>query len=257
MLLILSGLTMSKIYSQAEKISEYNVVSNMFRVDNLGYFYFVSGSALTKTDSDFNIIASYDSKNNGEISDIDATDPFRLLIFYKDFNKLVFLDNELAELRDPVMLDDLQVFSVDAVCSSTQGSFRLFDGQKSTIVSYDKDLNLIQTGVNLYSCVKSQNAYKIRESNNYVFAQFGTDYIVTLDKFGNFYKKAEFENIESFDFVNDNLYLLINSHVYKCNPDDSLSEIVLPIQDKLIGFAMKNEFLFVLSQKSLITFKIL
>lgn len=257
LLIVLSGIMISQLSAQTERITEYNIVSSMFRIDNLGYLYFVNGNTLTKMDGDFKTVAIYDNKKNGAISDIDVSDPFRVLVFYRDFNKLIFLDNELTELRDPILLDDLQIYNVDAVCSSTQGSFKLFDSQNCFIVSFDKDLNVLQTGINLYSLVKTQKVQKIRESNNYTYAQFDDGIFITLDKFGNFFRKSKFENLKSFNLLNDRLFLLTDTGIYKCGYDDSLIEIVNSADIKIVDFAVRNNFLYVLSEKSLITFIIL
>ncbi|MDD3740017.1 MAG: hypothetical protein PHH30_02140, partial [Bacteroidales bacterium] len=156
-LILIVSLIYNILYSQTEIIKEYNVDAEKVRVDNLGYIYLVKGTQLSRYDSDLIKLAQYDYKLNGEITSVDVSDPFRLLVFYKDFNRIVFLDNYLAELRDPIYLDDILIYSTDAVCSSNQGGFRVFDNQNSSVVSFNKDLNITQTGTNLYSISENQS----------------------------------------------------------------------------------------------------
>jgi hypothetical protein len=243
--------------AQYEKISEFPVNASSFAVDNLGNFYFVTGNSLTKTDSEFNIISVYDNKSNGDISDIDISNPFRIQLFYRDFNTLIFIDNTLAELRAPIMLDDLQIYSADAVCSSAQGSFRIYDNQNSAVVSFDKDLKIIQTGVNLYSVSDSKKLLKLRETNNYVFVLFESGRMIILDKFGNFYKDPNWQNVESFDYINDELFVLSQNVIYKVDSEWQLAENMKLSDLKILQFEITPSFLFILTEKSLITFKIL
>jgi hypothetical protein len=245
------------LYSQTEIIKEYNVDAEKIRVDNLGYVYLVKGTLLSRFDSELIKIAQYDYKLNGEITSVDASDPFRILVFYEDFNRIVFLDNYLTELRDPIYLDDLLIYSTNAVCSSNQGSFRVYDNQNSSVISFNKDLNITQTGTNLYSISGNQNVIKIKESNNFVYVLLKSGEIVILDKFANFVKKPDWKNIKTFDCINDKLYLLIDSEIYFSNENYELIKISDLKVANIADFAISVNRLFILTEKSLITFKIL
>lgn len=250
-------ITSNVVHAQIERLNEYDIESEKIRVDNLGYLYTAKGTLLSKFDKDINKISQYDLKSNGEITDLDASNPFRLLVFYKDFNRIIFLDNYLAELRDPILLDDLFIYSTNAVCSSTQGSFRVFDNQNSSVNSYDKDLNLIQTGTNMFSLSENHSVIKIKESNNSVYVLFNSGEIVILDKFANFVNKPNWQDIKTFDCIDDKLYLLINSEIYLADENYELTKISNFKIDNIIDFAITVNRLFILTEKSLITFKIL
>ncbi|HNQ67904.1 MAG TPA: hypothetical protein PKN32_05980 [Bacteroidales bacterium] len=245
------------VFSQTEIIEEFNVEADKVRVDNLGYIYLVIGTQLSRFDSDLIKIAQYDYKLNGEITNVDVSDPFRLLIFYKDFNRLIFLDNSLTELRDPIYMDDLLIYSTNAVCSSNQGSFRVFDNQNSSVISFNKDLDITQKGTNLYSILGNQNVIKIKESNNFVYALSSSGEIIILDKFANFVKKPDWKNIKTFDCINDKLYLLIDSEIYYADENYEIIKIQDLTLANILDFAISVNKLYVLTEKSLITFKIL
>ncbi len=256
-LLILSGFVFNEVIAQSSKISEFNIEATKFSVDNLGYFYFVNGSSLIKTDGNFDTIARYSDKTHGEISEIDVSNPFRILVFYKDFNLIVFLDNQLATLRDPVQLDDLGFYSVDAVCTSATGSFRLYDNQSSSVITIGKDLDIIQTGTNLYSIAGDYNAVKMRESANFVFVQLASGYIIRLDKFSNFSNNRFCGDGICFDCFNDDLYIINESSVYGLDDQNNITFYYNFEPLKIRDFKIRADKLFILSEKSLITFKIL
>lgn len=245
------------MYSQTEIIKEYNVYAEKIRVDNLGYVYLVKGTQISRFDSDLIKIAQYDYKLNGEITTVDVSDPFRVLVFYEDFNRIIFLDNNLTELRDPIFLDDLLIYSTNAVCSSNQGGFRVYDNQNSSVISFNKDLNITQTGTNLYSISENQNVIKIKESNNFVYVLLNSGKLVILDKFANFVKKPDWKNIKTFDCINDKLYLLINSEIYFSDENYELIKFSDLEVANIVDFAISVNRLYILTEKSLITFKIL
>lgn len=256
-LIIFLLFSVSSLFSQIEKTSEFETDQDIFTVDNLGNFYFIKGSTLTKTDSEYAILGVYDNKSFGELTDIDATDPFRVLLFYHDFSIIIFVDNYLAPLRDPINLYDLEIDYADAVCSSSYNGFRVYETQNSNIKSFDKNLKVYQTGSNLYPYIKNGRAIKIRESNNYVFMHFENYKIVILDKFGSLYKNPEQMSADDFDYINDELFLLKDSIIYRVDENWEMVVIADFSGINIRDFEISPGYLFILTEKSLITFKIL
>lgn len=245
------------LFAQKSEIKSLSTNAEIFDIDNLGYCYFVEGNKIIRTDAEFKNLSEYSDKSYGNITELDVSNPFRLLLFYKDFNAIVFLDNKLSPLRDPIMLDDLGFFSIDAVCSSSSGSFRVYDNQTGSVVTVGNDLKILQTGTNLYSITGDQKATKIRETANYVFVQLENGYILRLDKFGNYANSFFGGEGISFDCINDDVYIISNSELNGYSP---INEKIfyynfdsMPIKD----FKIKGKYLYILAEKSLITFQIL
>jgi hypothetical protein len=67
--------------------------------------------------------ASGDNKNLGDISFVDASNMLRILVFYKDFLQVVFLDNTLSANGETVSFDKIGFQQAQLVCSSHIGNF--------------------------------------------------------------------------------------------------------------------------------------
>lgn len=242
---------------KAQQIDAFATTATLFDIDNLGYYYFAEGSKLIQTDSEFNTLQEYSDKSYGDINIIDVSNPLRILLFYKDFNVIVFLDNKLAPLRDPIMLDDLGLYSIDAVCSTTTGSFRVYDNQTSTVITIGSDLKVLQKGTNLYSVAGDQKAIMLKETANFVFLQTENSWIIRMDKFGNYIETIANDAAITFDCVNDEIYTISKSNLSGFDNRNErfffYSFDPMPIKD----FKIKDKKLFILSEKSLITFRIL
>lgn len=241
----------------AQEINSFETKATHFEIDNLGFHYFTEGSKLIQTDSEFNTLYEYSDKSYGDISIIDVSNPFQILVFYKDFNVVLFLDNKLSPLRDPIILDDLGLYSIDAVCSTSTGSFRVYDNQTSTVITIGGDLNIVQKGTNLYSVAGDQKAISLKETANFVFLQTENTWIIRMDKFGNYIETIANDQGITFDCLNDDVFIITKTSV---SGFDSKNERIffysfdpLPIKD----FEIKDNKLFILSEKSLITFRIL
>jgi hypothetical protein len=255
-IIVVSFFAISLIVS-AQKTNSFTTTATLFDIDNLGFYYFAEGSKLMQTDSEFNSLYEYSDKSYGEISIVDVSNPFRILVFYKDFNVILFLDNKLSPLRAPLILDELGLYSVDAVCSSATGSFRVYDNQTCTVITIGSDLNVQQKGTNLYSVAGDQKAIALKETANFVFLQTENSWIIRMDKFGNYIETIANDQGIAFDCVNDDVHIIAKTSV---SGFDSRNERFffysfdpLPIKD----FKIKDNKLFILSEKSLITFRIL
>jgi hypothetical protein len=245
------------LIAQLEQTSSFDITANRIYLDKLGNFYFQTDNQFLKTDKFFNKMSEYDSRTFGQISNADVSDPMRVLLYYSEFNSLIFLDNTLSILRAPINLDDLNLFNVDAICNSSMGSFRVYSSQTSSVITYDKDLKQTQIGANLFPIVEKSRAIQMKESNNYVFVLFDSGKVVALDKFGNYLNLFAKDNTQLIGVFNDDLFLITDKSMVRINPKTG-DEFVMEINNlEIIDFVIDNKLVHLLTENSLITFKIL
>ncbi|MDL2262125.1 hypothetical protein LJC11_01325 [Bacteroidales bacterium OttesenSCG-928-I21] len=232
------------------------VDADKFYIDKLENYYYQKNNSITRYDKNFKQIATYDNKSFGDIACVDVSNPFKILVFYNEINRLVYLDNYFAELRTPIRLDDLGFFTSNAVCSSSQGGFWIYDNQAAQVVLVDADLLKTQQGVNLFSVVKSSSVKSMLESNSFLFLLFESEQLVILDKFGNFYKNFDNLNIKYFDVLNDIAYLVCdkNLEIYNVETGEFFTYLLPDID--IEGFQVSLENMIFLSNKNIIYFKL-
>lgn len=240
--------------AQIKIIDNKSVKADDFRIDKLGNYYFVKDNNIIKHDKNFIPKAEYSNNLLGEISSIDVSNPFRIMIYYKDFNQIVFLDSELAELKSPVSLDELNLFDAVAVCYSLNGGFWAFRDHSSQIVQFSSQLRQVQQGAQIMRAAKDRKPLKMIETANNVFIRFDSNNIFILDNFGSFVDKIYIEEIIDFTAVENlivsidkNFIKLINIHNFKIN------EKFLNIENIKALDVFGRKF-YVLTDQSLITF---
>ena len=94
-----------------------DVDASAVEVDRLGNIYLVRNNTVAKYDAEMNFICAYDNYPAGSMSSLDVSNPFKVIVFYSEFNKLIYLDSKLAELLSPLMLDDAGLYNIKVVCS--------------------------------------------------------------------------------------------------------------------------------------------
>lgn len=187
---------------------------DFFRLDNMGNIYLVKGCSVVKQNANGKIVATFDNRQFGNITDLDVSNPLKIIAFYKDFNVLQLLDNYLAPISTPILLDDLELYDNDAACSVANSGFALFDYQNANIKIFDNNLNISYNGTSLFGVINDQHITKIRETNNLFVLLFENGQMILLDKFGNFYDHINNLNISDFDHVNDDIFFIANNKLY-------------------------------------------
>lgn len=111
--------------------------------DPLGNFYLVNNSQIIKTDSTGTVLFTYSDPESGLISYFDVSDPFRVLVYYKEYNQLRILDRTLSPLSEAVALDELNIFKPLGIAKSSLGGFWVIDGSASSLLFIDHKLSTV------------------------------------------------------------------------------------------------------------------
>ena len=138
------GLSLLLLFTKGnaqELIHTFSEPFNMAYSDPFGQFYLVQEDQIVKTDSLGQILYTFSDPGMGNVSWIDASDPFRVLVYYRSFNQIIFLDRTLSTLGDPVNLDDLEIFVPAGICRSSLGGFWIIDKTNSSLIHLDNELN--------------------------------------------------------------------------------------------------------------------
>ncbi len=251
-LLIISG---HFIVAQINIQHTIDYTADYFRIDKLGHFYFVNDGSVSKYNKNFEKIAEYNNNLFGELAELDVTNPFRIMLYYADFNKIVFLDSNLAELRSAISLDDLGIFDAGVVSYSSTGGFWVFRTQNSQAVNYTQSLQKIQKGTELGFAGAGQEPIKMLETPRNIIIAFEDNQIFILDNFGTFHKKINTGNIVDVAISDFYIYVLEKEVLNIININTLNTQSVSLILDyKIKSIQVRGNTIFGLTDKSLITF---
>lgn len=238
--------------SQVVELWRRPIFADCVQVDRLGNIYTIHNNIVTKYDENLNVQCSYDNYAAGNISLLDVTNPFKIIVFYAEFNKSVYLDNNLSLLQSAINLDDAGFYNTTSVASSSFGGFWLFDEQEMCVRRLESDLSTSVQGTNIYAKLGDSNVVYIKESANYIFLLTSKSAIIVLDKFANYFTTIELE-AECSDFCTDNDILYCNSakgiQVFDLTRQTQ-TEIEVPYSTKI--FSVRQGKLFVVCDNMLI-----
>jgi len=249
--------SLNSVFAQDSAFLVFDTNANGLEIDNLGNIYLINSNVVTKYDANMNFLCAYDNYPAGSMSSIDTHNPFKVIVFYSEYNKLIYLDSKLSELYSPIFLEDAKLYNTKVVCSSSFGGFWVFDEQNVCVRRVSSNLEISQQGTNIYDKLGEANVIAMRESISYLFLLTDDGKFLILDKFGNFYKVIDIgEPCSDFCIDNDMLYYSKNGEIFAYDiMEDKI--VTIPSDGKADKFRIRHDLLYMLIDNKLKCSKIL
>lgn len=188
-----------------------------FTVDNLENIYLVnSNDQLKKIDANgdsagvFNNVRKY-----GKLFSIDATNPLKLLLYYKNFATIVVLDRFL-NVRNTINLGKKNIFKVNAIATSYDNNIWLFDEGDSKLKKIDDNGDVLVETVdfrNLFDTVPSP--VKITDQDGFLYLYDTLRGFYTFDYYGALKNNMPFLHWNNTEVIGKNLYGFKDNRLYQ------------------------------------------
>ena len=229
--------------------------SDFFTTDNQSNVYDVKANELTKYNKDGKLLYKYSNKNYGNISFVDASNMLRILIFYKNFLQVVYLDNTLSANGETVSLDKIGFQQTQLVCSSYNNSMWIYDQQNFSLVRLDRNLETIQQTNNLNALQNDTlQPNSILEYDNRVYLNNPKTGILIFDIYGTYYKTIPVKNATQFQPIGDWVYYLVDKKVKAYNiKTTEEKEFEMPLPD-FRNFRLEMGILMLQIDKSIVLY---
>lgn len=142
-------------------------VDTFFGADSFGNFYYSQKETLYKKTATQTY--SFYALGLGEIESVDLLNPLKISLFYKDFNTVIILDNQLSEI-ERINFNTRKVFRVAAFASTGfERHLWIFDNdlQRLELYNYAEDATRVAT--------QPVNKKIIAQAGNYNYCWLYTD----------------------------------------------------------------------------------
>jgi hypothetical protein len=207
---------------------------NQFTCDNICNTYLVNGEEVSKYNSSGKLFLKYSNKRFGNITTIDATNALKVLLYYKDFQQLVFLDSQLSQNGDPISLESLGYEQTDLVCSSFNNSFWIYNKQANELVRFDENSQQIAKTGNLKQLLQAELKPDFMiEHSSYLYLNCPDIGIYVFDMYGTFTKIIGLKNLHAFQ-VNGEIIYFFRGNSFCSYSTKAFEEKSIPYADTLI-----------------------
>jgi hypothetical protein len=180
-----------------------------FLCDALGNSYEVSADNLTKHSTNFNIDFRLSTLQYGTSAQLDLTNPLVPFLFFQDQSSLVFFDNNLNVLQDPIFLNEKFQGQITCVAGSKGDALWLYDINSSTLIRTNRKFEILSQSANLSYLTKfSLQPIQIIENGQRVYLIDAENGILLFSIFGNLELKSAFK-------TSDPVYQWNNSIIFR------------------------------------------
>jgi hypothetical protein len=177
------------LIASADLIGQINV-----SVDIQGNTYKWSAFEIKKLNSSNEIVFTWQNPSGGAIQWVDVSDPFRILTYSKELNQIIWLNNKLAPIGDPVHLSDFDLLEPIGIGMARDGGIWLLDAASNHLVKQSKRMETeISAPVRIGEILTEQTWIQIAEWKQFLALLLPGKQLWIADLFGQVLKKIPTE----------------------------------------------------------------
>ncbi len=189
-------------FGQVEIENIIDVEADNIYSDNFDNLYVLSENVFIKYNEEGKKTASFFPENGEEITCVDVRNPFKIILFFSNQNKIILLDNKLIQISEDLYLDRIEVFGDALISRATIGGFWVYDKINSQLLKlkpnfsleYKKDLNFSEEIISI-----TDNA------SNVLFQKSTREFISYNINTRNIENLPIYKTSDSYRFINNEL----------------------------------------------------
>lgn len=237
----------------------YAVPINSFAIDAERYFgfdvlenyYYEKNNVLIKENKTIKWV--YQNNSLGKISSISFQNPLRILVFYEEFNTVLFLDSQLNEIQKIDFSSIENPLIVSKVGMATQNQIWLFDAALNQLFLYN-----YVTSIRTKVCQPVQNKWLYYQSNftNFYWVSDKNEW-ESCSIIGKNQVIKKLPNWNKIQFIDEDFFL------YKINSDLFLSAItkgetyqIENVDNSLTDLYWRDQILSIFTNQQITNYKI-
>ncbi|MDQ3049517.1 MAG: hypothetical protein M3Q95_01385 [Bacteroidota bacterium] len=172
----------------------YNLVLSIpiegsdFTTDPLGNCYIYSKGDVTKFNTDGIETGRFSTREFGDISLVDATNPLKILIVFREFSTAIVLDASLSP-QATIDLSFPGVPYVNVIATSREDGYWIVDPVAKQIKKINDQLAIVSDGTPFRQVSSEEiEAKYLVDSGDWLIIQGGTYGVLIFDRFGTYFK---------------------------------------------------------------------
>lgn len=181
-------------------------------LDDQSNIYVKQQNGVLKLTKDGDSVSYYGYIADGSLTAVDVTNPFNIVLYYADFNKVHILDRMMAP-KSILDLRQINLWSVSAIGVSNDNKIWVYDHTKATLIKLDDQLKTVIASNDLRQETQSVlNIHQILEKDGHVYLLDTATGVHMLDRQGRYLNFFPVPNIKHLKKIGDNLLLDNGTH---------------------------------------------
>ena len=219
------------ILDSSKLVSEFSVNAKFVQADDMGNLYIVSPTnQLYKYNYSGKVLATLNYNYIGNISSLDVSNPMEIYVFYKEINRVLLLDNNLA-YRGELDLTKLNITQAAAIARSFDNGIWVFDLGDLQLKKISKDGILSQSSGNIKQFTQTDFIPNLLSDNTNQIMLCNDSICLLFDVFTAYIKTVKFKNSQNFQFGNNQIFETNQSQINSIDLKMGIRNIVYTFPD--------------------------
>ncbi|MFD2516175.1 hypothetical protein ACFSRY_20055 [Pontibacter locisalis] len=236
-------------YSHSVALSSPTTISK----DRSGNIYFLGlNSNLLRLDPLGRPLGNYSPPVRGRISIIDAWNPMKVMVFYRDRQEVLLLDRFLRPIISTDLTDINYQGTAKVASLASDDSFWLFDETNLVLSKLDLQLRktVVETPLNLILDRERFDVKQLREYQNMVY-MLDANGVFVFDNLGNYKKKLLLPGLSYIGFHNNDMYFIQEGELHFLDLYSSeRRSYALPKTKAFVSALVGEGFLYLITPKT-------
>lgn len=221
------------------------IQASLFTTDPMGNIYVVDkNNSLIRYTATGDSTGIFQEIKKGHITQIDATNPMRILVFFADFGQIVILDKQLS-VKSVLKLPALGFLNVPCIANSADGGIWLFDPILGNLIKInEKPEILLTTSIRNILDKPLSPTFMVEQDRN-LFIVDSVEGIKRFDLYGFFHSAFDAKTKE-IQFINSYLVYYIAPYLHSYHTlSFSEKKMVVPQFETALQVRIERNKLFI------------
>ncbi len=258
--LTMFGLQSATLRSQNDWVEKcrHKVNAKEVQLDKIGNVYLLNDNSLQRFSLCQESSLVFQFPNNGSDVVLDASNSFKLMLFFPNSRRLVFLNNFLSTLNQESLPDFMMSEDVSLMCHSHNNSFWLYNSSQHSLVRCQSNFKKNhETPLQTILSDPSKIPNQLFESDEQLFMGIPNYGILVFDKFGGFKKRIPILYSDYFRYYAGKFYFFKENSLFGYDPMSFEEQALFNSETKILSFDIaKKNIVFLNTNQELIVYEI-
>lgn len=208
----LSILIITLSYTASSQELSFAFSGNTLTTDQFGFYYEIGDTEIKKFSSKGELNCSYSNNVLGVIANVDVSNPQKILVYFKDFTRILILDNTLSPSSEVIDLTTIELDETSLVCRSYNDAVWYYDPVRFELIRKNQELVTTNSSGNLANLLnKNIQPNFMVEYNNKLYLNDTKFGILVFDIYGTYLKTLPIFELMNFQ-IRDKFLIYTNKN---------------------------------------------
>lgn len=218
---------------------------NICNSDYLGNFYFINKDIITKLSPRLDTMFEQSVKVAGDLTSMDVGQSMKILLYSRDQNIIVYLDNTLTKNESSISLGDKGLYLAELVTlSMLNNDLWVYNAENFSLEKYNSNFKQVFKTDNLTALLyqEMQPNYLV-ESQDQLYLNNPSHGVLVFDVYGTFLKTIPIKNVDKIRILDKKIFYIKDDFIHYYDEKSLISDkFKLPVSG-IEYFCVSSEYL--------------